>query len=104
MADSKSKDLALAGGAALVLYLLLGRSGTARAATAAGTMAELVRCEVFLRADGSLRVNGKDSTLDGIKRTCAKRIEVRASGAAKQGDLDSLRRELRSRGFEVVSK
>lgn len=104
--DFDVKDAALVGGGALLLYLLLGKRGDSAPIVDAppATFGSLVRCRVFLRPDGSLRVNGKTATLADIARTCARRIEVSASGAAKQGDFDRLVRQLKRGGFQVVAR
>ncbi len=98
MADIDGKDIALVGGAALVLWLLLGKTGAATA----GTLGELGVCDVFVRTDGSLRLNGRDSSIDDISRRCSGRVALKASGAASFGDLQRVREQLRARGFDVV--
>lgn len=105
MAEIDGKDVALVGGAALLLYLILGKSEGA-IASIDGTIGALSReCQVYFHEDGTPRWNdrsGRKTTLAEIRRTCAERIAVNGSGAARTGDLLDFIRALEASGFQVL--
>lgn len=105
-----AKTAALLGAMALALLLLLrsergaggGIGGGGEPGGGGGSIPDLKECRIFLKEDGTLRVNGADATLSDIERGCARRVFLSSSGAARYGDLEKLRADLSARGFEIV--
>ena len=106
------RNVALVGGAALVLWLLmrgrgwgLGHGGDgagSSAAEGAGTAA--TPCSVWIRADG-IEVDGQAADLPTVVARCkaAGRADLNASGAALVGTIEEVIKALRAAGVVIYA-